>query len=678
MPAEDGADAFMTLDDACRELGISLATGRNWVKLGKLEPAGRRGKAPVFDASYIASVKSSLETGSIAALKSRRNKRYVSGTGIYGSYLDPSSSGVRAVSATLERMEGIHAEITEELIRALLADAAVQMLSAQNGKCMHLQEFISRRTDMTEDSLPCASLVSDLLEGFHAEDFILMHPELFDVQYAADGNNDVLGLLYLSLRGAGSRKANGAYYTPARLVDALVSGLDEKRLENARILDPCCGTGNFLLRLPDSVPLENVRGNDLDAVGVMTARINLALKHKVRNPEILYRNITVSDYLTDYDGPEPDCIIGNPPWGYEFTPDETAVLDRMYSSACGTKTESYDLFIEKSLKALKPGGVMSFVLPEAVLNVKSHAEIRRIILESSEIQFVSYEGNAFHGVQCPCVIFSAKRSTGGTPKDPETGEYVCSGIRTAPLEGEPFFCDRRLMSAESLSFHMNNVEYAVLEKIESVPDAAYLKGNAVFALGIVTGGNKSGVSSVKTDSNEMVLRGPDLRKFRFVSSGSYITFTPEKFQQAATEEYYRVPEKLLYRFICSQLVFAYDNRGTLSLNSCNILIPKIPGMSCKYVMAVLNSRMAQFWFKGRCNSVKVLRSHIERIPIPYADETTQRAAEELADRICSANGEEEILALYDELDGIIKGLYCLTDEEYSVVRRVTDRENLFL
>ena len=37
---------------------------------------------------------------------------------------------------------------------------------------------------------------------------------------------------------------------------------------------------------------------------------------------------------------------------------------------------------------------------------------------------------------------------------------------------------------------------------------------------------------------------------------SRINFRPEQFQQAAPAEYYRAPEKLLYRFICSHLVFA--------------------------------------------------------------------------------------------------------------------------
>lgn len=33
-----GTTKFLTLSDLCQELSISVATGRNWIKLGKLVP----------------------------------------------------------------------------------------------------------------------------------------------------------------------------------------------------------------------------------------------------------------------------------------------------------------------------------------------------------------------------------------------------------------------------------------------------------------------------------------------------------------------------------------------------------------------------------------------------------------------------------------------------------------
>lgn len=87
---------------------------------------------------------------------------------------------------------------------------------------------------------------------------------------------------------------------------------------------------------------------------------------------------------------------------------------------------------------------------------------------------------------------------------------------------------------------------------------------------------------------------------------------------------YRAPEKLLYRFICATPVFAYDDHQTLSLNSANILIPHVDGISTKYILAVLNSRTVSFWCRKKYNSVKLLKSHIEGIPIPTPTDRQQQ------------------------------------------------------
>jgi len=104
------------------------------------------------------------------------------------------------------------------------------------------------------------------------------------------------------------------------------------------------------------------------------------------------------------------------------------------------------------------------------------------------------------------------------------------------------------------------------------------------------------------------------------------------------------------------------------LNSCNILIPKIPGLSIKYVMAILNSSVAQFVFEKKFHSVKVLRSHLEQIPIPLAKEQTQKEVVELVDLLL--NTEEtssEYQATYAHLDQKIANLFCLTRQEYELI-----------
>ena len=170
----------------------------------------------------------------------------------------------------------------------------------------------------------------------------------------------------------------------------------------------------------------------------------------------------------------------------------------------------------------------------------------------------------------------------------------------------------------------------------------------------------------------------DLCKYRFKPSANYLSFKPESFQQVAPTDYYRAPEKLLYRFICNQLVFAYDDKQTLSLNSCNILIPEIPNLDMKYIMAILNSRTAQFYFKKQFNSVKVLRSHIEQLPIPMIGQEEQRRIIAYTESIIEAQDDSMIVDLYEKIDNMIAHIYNISDDEYSIIKASMIDENLFL
>ena len=329
-------------------------------------------------------------------------------------------------------------------------------------------------------------------------------------------------------------------------------------------------------------------------------------------------------------------------------------------SAKTKNIESYDVFLEKAISCLKDGGSLSFVLAEAILNVATHKAIRQIIIDSGAIEYLEYLANAFDNVQCPAIVMQIRK----TDKKLDTANMV---VRLSQKE-EPFIIKTsRKVSADFFSFNITDEEYELIEKLEKA-DNRYLKDNADFALGIVTGNNEKYISYYKFDDNEMVLRGSDIFKYKASKTENYITFKPEQFQQVANTEFYRAKEKLLYRFICSQLVFAYDDKQTLSLNSGNILIPKIPDLSIKYIMAILNSSVMQFYYQLKFNSIKVLRNHLEQLPIVYCDENTQKAIEEQTDKLISSNSDDEKQRIYEDIDRIVASLYGLTDKEFELVK----------
>ena len=327
------------------------------------------------------------------------------------------------------------------------------------------------------------------------------------------------------------------------------------------------------------------------------------------------------------------------------------------------------MFLEQALSNLKLNGVLSFVLPEAVLHVKSHLPIRAFLMENHSIQYLEYLGNVFDRVQCPCIILQILCDDKPLSS---VGMTVNDGRRIYTVREE------RKIGKENFNFAMTDEEYMVWQRLENLPGKVTLKGKAKFALGIVTGNNKAYITSRKTEENEMVLRGQDLRKFRFVESGRYMVYRPEIFQQVAPLKHYRASPKLLYRFICSQLVFAYDDQQTLSLNSCNLLIPELDGIDMKYILAVLNSRMAQFYFKKKFHSIKILRSHIEQIPIPVPEKEQQKYVIQLVNKLLIPSCEADIVQNFEQLDLEIANIFGLSSKEYAVVKKALINENLFL
>ena len=76
--------------------------------------------------------------------------------------------------------------------------------------------------------------------------------------------------------------------------------------------------------------------------------------------------------------------------------------------------------------------------------------------------------------------------------------------------------------------------------------------------------------------------------------------------------------------------------------------------------------------------MKVLRSHIEQIPIPIADTKEQENIIQLADLLISATDENTIIEIYDKIDREIAEIYNLSREEHILIQKSMREENLFL
>ena len=651
----------LTVDDVCEALSISKATAKNWIRLGKIVPdVGDQLFSPEYIEKFVAELKSDNNT----KLKSRRNKKNATGKVLYKDYVH-TASNQKLVADLLEL--GIVEDERDLLV--VLANFAVQ-LYYQSLKTQYFDNNVLLSFLSQEHTGEFHILIKDLI-GNHTIDSALINklqPALTKEILFVKGE-DSLGFVYISLQDIGQRKSSGAYYTTEKVVNELIDRLYENdaNLKAKTICDPCCGTGNFLLSLGvKGIDYYNLYGQDIDPISVFLSRINIALMAPEMSALDIRSRIIVGNTYFETFTQKFDIIVGNPPWGSDFSEADALQCRRVFKTAIGKSIESYDLFVEKALSMLDHKGVLAFVLPEAILSVAAHDTVRRLIIDSCSFRFISYLGNVFSGVQCPSIIL------GITPDDKKT----VVGCKVSTRNDTFVISKPRAFSDGTLSLNVSDEENQCLDAISNIKNATYLKGKAKFALGIVTGNNKEYISTEKSDDNEIILKGSDIQRYGMTPSGNYIRFVPESFQQVAPVEMYRAKEKLLYRFISEVPVFTYDDRQTLSLNSCNIVIPDIDGLEMKYILAILNSSVAAYFISKKFNSVKLLRSHIEQMPIPVVPMDVQVSIIKKVDRIM--NSSENISGLYEDLDSDIMELYGLPTKHSDVIKNALRGKSLFL
>lgn len=645
---------LLTLQEASARLGISRATGDNWLRLGRIQPDAWAENSPLFSSTQVEALVKALQKEGEKRLKRRRNKHYQTGLFPYSSQ-DKSEE----LSLFSKKLTALYEKLgpSGPKLRAILTEFSLQQLVR-----------VRRITAPTEvgllplyladqiDTGPFAPMLGALLGKAPSQKQLTALAPLFALSLPYRPWADVLGPLHFSLKDVSHRKAQGSYYTPYPLVKRTVAALQDAyaNWRTGPVLDPCCGSGNFLLALLEAgCPITSLYGVDIDPVSIALARLNLATYLPEEDFPLLEGHLTCADWLLTKEPRSYTVYIGNPPWGFRFSTAKLTKLQKKYRCAQQRGAESFSLFCEKALLSLPHGGQMAFVLPESILGVAAHQPVRQCILEKGQITHLTYLGNPFHMVQCPSVILLAKKR--------EQKRFNTIGIKIEKDNRSFIIETERKMDAAAFHLDLNDTEYVILSQMAAVAPQTCLKGQADFALGLVTGDNKAFLHSTPELGDEPIFRGSDIFKYSIGPPSQYISYAPGRFQQAAPEGYYRAPEKLLYRFICGGLAFAYDDKKRLSLNSCNILIPHIPGLTMYYLLALLNCTPMQFYFTKQFRSLKVLRGMLEQLPIPIPLDPVQVEICKHTKTLLSTKDPAERSALFQKIDTFFYSLFGLDE-----------------
>ena len=237
------------------------------------------------------------------------------------------------------------------------------------------------------------------------------------------------------LQATPKRREQGIVYTPSALVNTLISlvfdGLE--LTEFAAILDPSCGTGNFLVETYQRLAAHlvaaesrvellrrSIFGCDIDAQAVEIAKRRLwqtALQNTgkwIPYAEFPHANFATGDALSLVPADDPrhllpgtgwklwatlifpkpfDVVIGNPPYGKTRL---TEAQRQYFAASLYGHANTYGLFLHLGVELLKPNGVLGYVIPASMLSGLYFQNLRRYLANECRfraiVQFEKREG----------------------------------------------------------------------------------------------------------------------------------------------------------------------------------------------------------------------------------------------------------------------------------------------
>ena len=203
---------------------------------------------------------------------------------------------------------------------------------------------------------------------------------------AFDENNSAWATEYLELSSvltpeeyASARESTlTAFYTPPEVITAIYKAMEQMGFKEGNLLEPSCGSGNFIGMLPDTMQDSKIYGVELDTI---SAGIAQQLYQKTTIAAQGFEETNLPDSF--FDG-----VVGNVPFG------DFKVSDKRYDKH---KFLIHDYFFAKSLDKLRPGGVMALVTSKGTMDKETLA-VRKYIAQRAELLgAIRLPNNTFKG-----------------------------------------------------------------------------------------------------------------------------------------------------------------------------------------------------------------------------------------------------------------------------------------
>ena len=581
------------------------------------------------------------------------------------------------------------------------------------------------------------------------------------------------------IRTLSTRKQTGSFYTPACVVDymvrealicyfrteaekgELVSGLHEdlfrrwiqdengsvlpdglrgfreellQLLKACRILDPSCGSGNFLLGAlriltglwntlfhPSGressckrklfLLQNNLYGMDIQSMPLQIAQFCCFLElqkdpsaESFAVPEIK-TNLFCTDALARKD-PDPlrhafHIVIGNPPYVPlpAIAAEERLCYKKDFSFACG-RFNLFALFLEKSRYWMKQGGATSmWLVPDRVfLNTQGGALQNFLMKEMELFERVTFEKPLFSSATVHPVILGYRTKFLSENRE---GKILCRKcVAAADLKTAPAFY---LTGGEVFSTSSAGPEEEVLHLRKKILEHSLLLGDLVrIRDGLIQGSIGKHLFLKEPPPDPAVcgklLFGRNVSRYRIRFEENYVHYDVELMKSLEAlyagkggsglrmrkKELFCTP-KILSRQTADGIIASLDEKGQYYYaNTLHGSVQISGDHSLYFILGIMNSRLATFLY--RCRSMEQGKTFaqikialLKELPVPAMGKALRVKIENLVRKILALHDsveapcvQESSSVLEKEIDREIYSFYKLTPDEIRLVESSPD------
>jgi len=396
-----------------------------------------------------------------------------------------------------------------------------------------------------------------------------------------------------------------------------------------------------------------------------------------------------------------DAVIGNPPWGAEFTVKEQAYLRASYDSGQTGMVDSYALFMECGFRNLRKQGTLGFITPDTFLRKDDHLAVRRLLLQQARVTHLVETGPVFPTVRDTwCAVSILEKSApdkGALTRHRKINRFIVSAderldrFARAEWDDETDVPQAIWLDSPQLiiGYHASAEGQTIIRRMEQQPCLGTLTERYAISRGEEGSKTKFGAQA---DGDFHMVTPAQVERYH-IACGSPISSTA--LTHTKLDAFYKHPKiwvnriwKMRWkpRLICG-LDARQDSAGMKTLQMIVSTAEKVDDL--QYLLGILASRLVDFWCVNYLSD-DINQSYLERIPVRVVkfDDPEDKARHdkmvELVERMLDLHKklnaanvpgdktqmQRRIDATDREIDKLVYQLYGLTDEEIKIVEEV--------